>query len=487
MIETSCDVLVLSLAGYVALTGHGFALPCYRRAKGGNAWYTAECSPPGDHAGTIVFFEIYASQGVVELPPDQQRLVAVGDPWQNVFLWNGQVLVGRPDEVWAATEPFRSEIADAAPLSLLDAAACVDSAERDRLAQASFAFMNDRYGPAKAKDWRDRIYLRGKALLIVRSVLGSLARQDPIRRALREITVCEVPGGVLQMNLSGRLLAELNSVSDIANILGDLREHTAAFSMDVRVKDETRPLKPDPENNPADNDDLYRTLHLALIEAEKTLGPEHPDTIVNNLAALYYEQARYEDGDPLYTRAVAMRKKVLGPHHSDTATSLSNLDLAHASLGETQRTIDTYEQALGIAREIGDRRGEGHHLVNLGLAHAALGEIRRAIDFHQHALAIAREIGDRRGEGRILGNLGLAHADLGDTRRAIDFYEQALVIAREIGDRRGEGRILGKLGLAHADLGETWRAIDFHQQALVIAREIGDRLGEERILGDLGL
>ena len=108
----------------------------------------------------------------------------------------------------------------------------------------------------------------------------------------------------------------------------------------------------------------------------------------------------------------------------------------------------------------------------------ALGQPQRAIDFFQQHLVIAREIGDRRGEGQALGNLGLAYADLGQPQRAIDFHQQALVISREIGDRRGEGNALGNLGLAYADLGQPQRAIEFYQQQLTIVREIGDRRGE---------
>ena len=70
----------------------------------------------------------------------------------------------------------------------------------------------------------------------------------------------------------------------------------------------------------------------------------------------------------------------------------------------------------------------------------------RPSSIYEQALAIAREIGDRRGEGADLGNLGLAYADLGEPRKAIEFYEQALAIAREIGDRRGEGAWPGQPG-----------------------------------------
>jgi tetratricopeptide (TPR) repeat protein len=85
---------------------------------------------------------------------------------------------------------------------------------------------------------------------------------------------------------------------------------------------------------------------------------------------------------------------------------------------------------------------------------------------------IAREIGDRRGEGAALGNLGLAYKDLGEPRRAIEYHEQDLVIAREIGDRRGEGAALGNIGDTYADLGEPRRAIGFLREAVGIFEAI---------------
>ena len=58
--------------------------------------------------------------------------------------------------------------------------------------------------------------------------------------------------------------------------------------------------------------------------------------------------------------------------------------------------------------------------------------MERAIGYYEQHLVIAREIGDRRGEGAALGNLGIAYADLGQVERAIGFYEQALRIRQEI-------------------------------------------------------
>jgi tetratricopeptide (TPR) repeat protein len=166
---------------------------------------------------------------------------------------------------------------------------------------------------------------------------------------------------------------------------------------------------------------------------------------------------------------------------------LGNLGNAYYALGEVERAVEYYEQALVIAKEIGDRRGEGNRLGSLGNAYYALGQVERAIEFYEQALVIAKEIGDRRGEGTWLGSLGLAYAALGQVERVVDYHEQALVIAKEIGDRRGEGNQLGNLGSAYADQGQVEHAIDYHEQALVIAKEIGDRRGEGAWLNNLGV
>ena len=159
---------------------------------------------------------------------------------------------------------------------------------------------------------------------------------------------------------------------------------------------------------------------------------------------------------------------------------------AYGSLGQYQLAIDYHQQALTIAREIGDRGGEGNSLVNLGSAYNSLGQYQQAIDYHQQALTIAREIGDRYGEGNALGSLGIAYLFLGQYQQAIDYYQQHLTIARDIGDRRGEGSALGNLGIAYYSLGQYQLAIDYNQQHLTIAREIGDRGGEGIALVNLG-
>ena len=83
----------------------------------------------------------------------------------------------------------------------------------------------------------------------------------------------------------------------------------------------------------------------------------------------------------------------------------------------------------------------------LGLAHRALGDFRAAIACHTEHLAIAREVGDRAGEGSAHGNLGNAHQALGDFGAAIACHTEHLAIAREVGTGRGRGKRTGASGM----------------------------------------
>ena len=107
-------------------------------------------------------------------------------------------------------------------------------------------------------------------------------------------------------------------------------------------------------------------------------------------------------------------------------------------LGQHPKAIEYHQQALDIAREIGDRRLEGNTLGNLGNGYRALGQFDKAIAHHQQALDIAREIGNWLGEGHQLANLGISFARLEDYPKAQECWQQALQIFEEIGAPEAE-------------------------------------------------
>jgi tetratricopeptide (TPR) repeat protein len=87
--------------------------------------------------------------------------------------------------------------------------------------------------------------------------------------------------------------------------------------------------------------------------------------------------------------------------------------------------------------------------------HDALGQKDKALDFYQQALAIRREVGDRWGESVTLFNIGMALDELGRTAEAITYLEQAVALDEAIGHPDLESD--------RAKLEELWRKVSGQQ------------------------
>lgn len=165
---------------------------------------------------------------------------------------------------------------------------------------------------------------------------------------------------------------------------------------------------------------------------------------------------------------------------------LGNQGHAYAHLGHYENAVSYYEQALGIAREIGIKASEGHHLGYLGRAYRNLEKYAPSVECHQQALSIAREMNDEDGECINLCNLGITLRNKGQHDQSIDYLKEALKISRRTGNKHIEGRALMNLGKAHLETGLTEKAITYHKQALHILRDIGYRREEGDTLCSIG-
>jgi DNA-binding SARP family transcriptional activator len=147
----------------------------------------------------------------------------------------------------------------------------------------------------------------------------------------------------------------------------------------------------------------------------------------------------------------------------------------------------SYEGALSIHRQVGDRRGELSALNNLSVQASRLGGQAMARDWLQQALLICRETGDRFAEAVVLFNLATGFDVEGDFQAARAHYEHSLSIRREIGAREGEVETLTYLGDLFRHQGDYARARAHLEQAEQIAREGKDRRRQARALRGLGL
>ena len=108
----------------------------------------------------------------------------------------------------------------------------------------------------------------------------------------------------------------------------------------------------------------------------------------------------------------------------------SNLPFTAVGIGSRSKMANFWDSSVG----------------NLGNIHHSLGDFKTAIDYHERCLKIAKELGDRSGDGNAYGSLGNAYLSLGDFKTAKYYAERHLRIAKELGNRSVEGNAYGILG-----------------------------------------
>jgi CHAT domain-containing protein/uncharacterized protein HemY len=207
-------------------------------------------------------------------------------------------------------------------------------------------------------------------------------------------------------------------------------------------------------------------------------------TTLNNIGRVYSALGEKQKALDFYNQALPIRRAV--GDRGGEATTLNNIGAVYDALGEKQKALDYYNQALPIRRAVGDRGGEATTLNNIGRVYDALGEKQKALDFYNQALPIRRAVGDRGGEATTLNNIGRVYDALGEKQKALDYYNQALPIFRAVGDRGGEATTLNNIGGVYSALGEKQKALDYYNQALPILRAVGDRGGEATTLNNIG-
>jgi tetratricopeptide (TPR) repeat protein len=88
---------------------------------------------------------------------------------------------------------------------------------------------------------------------------------------------------------------------------------------------------------------------------------------------------------------------------------------------------------LSLYRAAGDRGNEAAALNNIGEVYRGLGEPQRALEYYRQALPITREVGDRAGEAVTRYNMAMIHRAQGELDRAVAELGQVVELDRQVG------------------------------------------------------
>ena len=209
----------------------------------------------------------------------------------------------------------------------------------------------------------------------------------------------------------------------------------------------------------------YRTLGMILVNARR------PD--------LALEPSR---------KAIEILEKLPGEAaQGNLAASLGDLANAHRALGQSKEALAAAERGLAISRQLGRERS-----VAAGLDRCA--EILRgqqrwaeAETRYQEALDLARRIGDLELQGTFLQHMGGLHLERGNPARAAELYEAAILLFQQAGNSVGEMQTCNSLASAEQERGQLDAAAAWYQRARELAESMGDRFQLGAIAQNVGI
>ncbi|HLF27553.1 MAG TPA: hypothetical protein VJG32_14560 [Anaerolineae bacterium] len=247
-----------------------------------------------------------------------------------------------------------------------------------------------------------------------------------------------------------------------------------------------------------------RRLHLAVGEALERMHPSRLDELAPRLAEHFqvagddHRALKYfaQAGDAAariyalpeaiahYTRALELAQRPARFQTESVQSLYLKRGAALHSNARWQEAWDSYIELENLGRARGDRSIELAGLVERALLCAIYGPLMnpaQAETLSQQALALARELGDREAEARILWVLMRASTFTpGDPARAVAYGEQSLALARELGLSELLTYTLNDIQYAYRAAGQVDRALT----ALADARERWQANGNLHMLAD---
>jgi predicted ATPase/DNA-binding CsgD family transcriptional regulator len=201
------------------------------------------------------------------------------------------------------------------------------------------------------------------------------------------------------------------------------------------------------------------------------------------LSRFWLAHAHFAEGLHWFAIALDLGREAPAADRLRALTGAGNMAWYQAD-GEQAAHWD--EQALALAREIGDRKTEAFALNNIAIRDLDLGDYDQASSRFEATLALARAIDEPEWMVMPLYNLGRVTCLRGEWAAATERFAEALALAREHGVSWAEPQILSGFGTATLELGDVTQAVTLMREGLELGHARGSLPDAVQALEGLG-
>ncbi|MDH6136275.1 DNA-binding SARP family transcriptional activator/tetratricopeptide (TPR) repeat protein [Kitasatospora sp. MAA4] len=223
-----------------------------------------------------------------------------------------------------------------------------------------------------------------------------------------------------------------------------------------------------------------QNTRLAEAETQSRLAAQASqragDTVIlrqtlNDRGLIAQFQHRHEDAVRYYDQAIVLARE-LGQRSGELATML-NAAQARLRSGRAEEALKVCEEALAALREITSQHGIAYALYVQGLALHQLDRHAEALTSYRQCLNICAAANIRGQEAQARIRLAETLRVIGEADEALEQAGLALVLCEELGAERDQGYSLLALGRALSDLGRHEAALGRARQSYAVFTRLG--------------
>ena len=156
------------------------------------------------------------------------------------------------------------------------------------------------------------------------------------------------------------------------------------------------------------------------------------------------------------------------------------------SSGDYTESIESFQQAIDLAREAGSKEHELKCLRQMSVTYFELDNLHKYLSLNKDALNIAQNLNHRKEEGNCLYNIGFYYWKLDNYSKALNYYEDALKIAKALKNIEDESTCLTNIGVIYEKIGDYDKALEYLKEALTIDKQLGNDIYISIDLNNIG-
>lgn len=159
------------------------------------------------------------------------------------------------------------------------------------------------------------------------------------------------------------------------------------------------------------------------------------------------------------------------------ARSLNLMGVVYRNLGNYDKSINVYRNALRLAEEVKDSIQIAYSFNNIGGIYRLEGNNALALEYIIKALDVFEKLGNKEGMSFCTINIGLIYRRQGNYIKALEYLNYTLRLREEIKDRPGRALAMNLIAEVHFDIGEMNAALKYYYEVEKEYEAVDDKKG----------